>query len=154
MDEFVSGYAIDPMAGFSSRARDLLLNSYVKPKVKTFFGIRGIENYRKVSPSNALAGEHDYAPQGKGGAPFSYFYEVLLSGIQKKEESIEGIAYTLTLDKTLTREGHCEKSGLHYGNAFLGEEPFFYYLRLDMQKMLRRLKTDASSDLPVQYEKQ
>jgi len=151
MANFVSGYATDPMAGFSSRARDLLRHSYVKPKVKSFFEKRGIRNYHRISPGRALAAESDYATPGNGGVDFSYFYDILLSDIQKREGRIDYVAYTLTLDEALTDEGRCERSGLHYGNALLGEEPFFYYLRLDMQEMIQRIREDEFPDLPVEY---
>ena len=76
----------------------------------------------------------------KSGVKFKYFYDVLFDGIGKQEDgTIEHIVYTLTVDESLTPK-YCEATDVYYGQALLGGKPFFYYLRLDVQKLLRLLR--------------
>lgn len=142
----VSGYV--PVLSFREDA-ERIIRPYISMRVERFFDRRGIQNYTEVSTGQALS-TRDYEVERKGGVPFKYFYDVLFDGISKHDGEVRHYGYTLTLDEELTPR-LCDASGMHYGTVCLGENPFFYYLRLDVQKLLWYLKQDGQRRLHAQY---
>lgn len=133
-----------------------LRRRYIDIKVKAFFRERNIDfqNVWEVEASQGII-EREYDVESRGGVPFSYFYEVILQGISRKEDDkIVGVGYTITFDRDeveLDSEEsplRCSRSGLCYSEVYLGKAPAFYYLYFDFQELVRKAK---SLDKPARY---
>jgi hypothetical protein len=70
----------------------------------------------------------------------AHFYPKVFREIQKVEPNrlVFHVKYCFTLDSTLTPLQ--TKSGILYGQVLLGRKPVLYYLRLDLQELIRRVK--------------
>ena len=134
----ISAYV--PLLQFRPDA-ERVLRPYIDRLVDRFFAQHDVkEKPREVAQAQMLAAP-DYS--SKSGVEFKYFYDVLFDGIGKqKDGTIEHVVYTLTVDESLTPK-YCEAADVYYGEVLLGGKPFFYYLRLDVQKLLRLLRQHA-----------
>jgi hypothetical protein len=151
----VSAYV--PQVEFRSPAWRTLRQEWLDPKIEVFFSDLGVDHYFEVEQSKAIV-DREYRYESKGGVPFQYFYEVLLQNIKKeKNGEVVGVGYTLTYDDALVgldpesdkEANQHAKTGLHYSPVLLGGKPVFYYLHLDLQKVLKRIRRmDLSSEYP------
>jgi hypothetical protein len=88
---------------------------------------------------------------------------VLLRDIKKEENGeVVEVDYTLTYDDALVglepeseaEENQHAKTGFHHSPVFLGGEPVFYYLHLDLQKVLKKiLRMNLKSKYPPESPK-
>lgn len=143
-----------PQVAFRDAIWERVKRSYIDPKVNAFFRERGVDHVWEVSADEAIV-DREYQFKSRGGVPFHYFYDVLLKGIKRdKSGKIVGVGYTLTFDKDLVgledenAAARCDKSGLYYSPVHLGKAPVFYYLYLDLQKIICQAK---KLNEPAQY---
>lgn len=138
-----------PQVSFRSDVWKRIRQRYVDIKIKAFFGERNInfKNVWEVHADKAII-SREYDVESRGGVPFSYFYEVILQGVERGEDGkITGAGYTLTFDRDEVRLDsdkeslHCNHSGLFYSEVCLGKTPVFYYLYFDFQEVIRKVKS-------------
>jgi hypothetical protein len=106
-------------------------------------------------PAHESIVDSDFDYKSNGGVPFKYFYEVLLHGVKKRNGEVIGVGYTFTFDKDMVglsekssvELGLDKKTGFYFSTVLLAGEPVFYYLYVDMQEAIRRIKEIGSRDL-------
>jgi hypothetical protein len=72
-----------------------------------------------------------------------YLYPIIFSDINKGQfNTIDfKIRYAFTFDKSITDKDTITKSGIKYGQIFLGKKPIMYYIYIDVQEIINIIKS-------------
>lgn len=108
----------------------------VDPFVRRFFETRKTVNYTELNVENSFS-DVDFEKM-----EFSEIYKNLLSGIRINESGGMSIPifYLITIDKNNCSK-KCEATGILYDTISLNNQPFFYFLYLDLSEIISTLRS-------------
>ena len=119
-----------PFLHFGEKTASKVNERFIKPKVKSFFDIRGIKTYDSINV------EHHISDLDFNNVELSYFYEVILSNIRKNSGSVtHNIKYCITLDENVTNKT-CEKTFIKYSEILLYKQPIFYFIYFNFNEII------------------
>lgn len=132
-----------PSVQFQQDIDAAVIDPYIEEKLRKFFRAQeetgDLDELQRIAPEDAIT---DIEWKGHE-VEFDYIYEVVMAEARKGEDGqIDHTAYTLTFDRELTRK-QCSDTEIHYRCMTLAGKPVLYYVRLDLDQLIREARKHA-----------
>ena len=162
----------NPIASLKPKTRQLVNQQFIMPILQSFFSNKnGIENFCELDPDK-LKTEVEFLKKGEAESFVkSYIYKEIVNEISKEGKLIIfKPKYVVTFDSDLTdykidetvypykmifNDDSIGERNIKYGVIRLGEEPILYYIFIDLQEIIRFIKTlpeEKTSDTKKTFE--
>lgn len=137
----------NPTVALSPKMRQRVNNDFIKPILQLFFSDRGGLDQFEELDADKLKTEIEF--RDELNFVKSYVYKELMNDIRKNLDGnvLFKPKYFISFDEDLTEYKTSEKiyphnnKNIRYGVIRLGNEPILYYIFIDLQEVIRYIKT-------------
>lgn len=128
----------NPIASLKPKIRKAVNERFILPILEEFFINKGgIDNHSELDPDK-LKTEIEFV-KAKNFVK-TYIYKEIINEIGKKEEKVVfKPKYVITFDEDLAN--YDEENNIKYGVIRLGQVPILYYILIDLQQLIKFIKT-------------
>lgn len=119
----------------------------ILPKIKTFFDIRNIKNYKCIDKQASIS-DLDFKSSNFPDF-FPHFYDFIVDEIHKTNDKVETVVtYCITLDETNCSK-ICDETEIRYDEFLLYKEPVFYFIYIDIKDIFSFLRRNSVLPLDI-----
>ena len=128
----------NPIASLKPNTRKAVNERFILPILQSFFVDKGgIDSFSELDPDK-LKTEIEF--ENTKNFVKTYIYKETIDEISKQDKTIVfKPKYVITFDEDLANHG--EENSVRYGVIRLGEAPILYYILIDLQKIIRFIKS-------------
>lgn len=130
----------NPVVSLSSEVRQRVNEEFIYPILEDFFKDKGgINSYEELDPDK-IKTEIEFQDTIESYVK-SYVYKEVMNTISKNDDGTINFKprYVVSFDQDLT--DFQEKMGIKYGELRLGNAPILYFIYIDLQELIRFIKS-------------
>lgn len=136
----------NPIASLKPKMRKLVNENFIYPILERFFFGKGGVNLYCALDSDKLVTEIEF--EKAENFVKTYIYKDIIDQIEKKGKSvIFKPKYVITFDKDLT--DFQEENSVKFGTIHLGNTPILYYIYIELQDLIRFIKTQPAEIIEI-----
>ncbi len=130
----------NPVVSLKSQIRQRVNEEFIYPILEDFFKDKGgIDSYEELDPDK-IKTEIEFQDTIESYVK-SYVYKEVMNTISKNKDGTINFKprYVVSFDQDLT--DFQEKMGIKYGELRLGNAPILYFIYIDLQELIRFIKS-------------
>ena len=132
----------NPVVSLNPLVREIVNKEFIYPILKDFFkDKRGIDSYEELDPDKIKTEIEFSQKDTQESYVKSYVYKEVMNTISKNDDGTINFKprYVVSFDQKLTH--FKEERGIKYGELRLGNAPILYFIYIDLQELIRFIKS-------------